>query len=131
MVPPADATNTRILIVDDQKANVRLLEHTLRRAGFEGVQSTMEPREVADLHHEHRFQLILLDLQMPEMNGIEVLEGLQEIRESNPVTILVISADPRQMEAAVAAGADGFLEKPFRLPDVVDRVKLMLGTGGQ
>ena len=119
----------RILIVDDQKSNVRLLEHTLQGAGYESVRSTMEPREVADLHREHRFQLILLDLQMPEMNGLQVLEVLKGVREENPVTILVISAEPSQRAAALAAGADDFLEKPFRLPDVVERVKAMLGAG--
>ena len=133
MVPIPEPTRARILIVDDQKSNVRLLEHTLLRAGFEEVRSTMEPREVAALHLEHRFHIILLDLQMPEMNGIEVLERLQEIRETHPVTVLVISAEPRQKAAAEAAGADGFMEKPFRLPDVVARVKGMLegaGSGG-
>jgi CheY-like chemotaxis protein len=122
-----DFSAAKILIVDDQPANVRLLEFTLRRAGLEAVSSTMEPREVAALHREHRFQLILLDLQMPEMNGHEVLQELQEIRQTHPVKILVISADPRQAAAALTEGADGFLEKPFRLPDVVERVTLMLG----
>ena len=64
------------------------------------------------------------------MSGIlEVLEGLATVRESDRVQILVISAEPRQREAALAAGADGFLEKPFRLPDVIERVKMMVGAG--
>jgi len=118
----------RILIVDDQLTNVRLLEHTLRRAGYEEVSSTLEPRNVAALHAEHRYDLILLDLQMPEMNGFEVMAGLQAIRAENPVAILVLSADLTQVKEALAQGADSFLGKPFRLPDVVDRVELMLKT---
>ena len=116
----------KILIVDDQKSNIRLLEQTLKRAGYADVISTTEPRTVAALHQEHHFDLMLLDLQMPELNGFEVMDQLQEARRANPVSILVLSADSTQMPAVFEAGADSFLGKPFRLPDVVERVQLML-----
>jgi DNA-binding response OmpR family regulator len=121
-------SNPRILIVDDQPSNVRLLEHTLRRAGFAEVMSTTEPREVSELHRQHRYDLILLDLQMPSMNGFQVMAGLQEIKSAHPVSILVLSADGTQTAAALSEGADSFLGKPFRLPEVVERVQLMLKT---
>ena len=89
---------------------------------------TLDPDAVAALHLQHRYDLILLDLQMPAMSGLEVLEKLQAIRETHPVAILVISADPSQTSAALKAGADGFLDKPFRLPEVVERVQGMLKT---
>ena len=120
----------KILIVDDQKSNVALLEHTLRRAGFEEVMSTLEPRDVAALHKEHRYDLILLDLQMPVMNGFEVMAQLQEVKAANPVAILVLSADGSQTAAVLHEGADSFMGKPFRLPEVVERVQLMLKTAG-
>jgi CheY-like chemotaxis protein len=126
MPPAIETSGPRILIVDDQRSNVRLLEQTLRRAGYEEVMSTMEPREVASLHMQHRYDLILLDLQMPEMNGFQVMEKLQEIRETHNVSILVLSADSTQMATALEEGGDSFLGKPFRLPDVVERVQLML-----
>ena len=110
---------------------MRLLEQTLRRAGYTEVMSTIDPREVAALHLQHRFDVILLDLQMPDMNGFEVMESLREIRQVHPVAVLVISADPAQMAAALGAGADRFLSKPFRLPDVVERVHLMLNGAGE
>lgn len=116
----------KILIVDDQPSNVRLLEHTLRRAGFVEVMSTTEPREVSGLHREHCYDLILLDLQMPAMSGFEVMAGLHEIKSAHPVSILVLSADATQDKAALTEGADSFMGKPFRLPDVVERVQLML-----
>lgn len=126
---PTETTGPRILIVDDQKSNVRLLEHTLRRAGYGAVTATLESSEVAALHLQHDYDLILLDLQMPEMSGIEVLGRLKAIREAHPVAILVISADATQRPAALEAGADDFMGKPFRLPDVVERVQVMLKTG--
>ena len=132
-MPPSTEHATadpRILIVDDQRCNVRLLEQTLRRAGYVDVMSTTEPREVVPLHLQHRYDLILLDLQMPEMNGFEVTKELREIRISHPVAILVISADAGQAATALEAGADSFLGKPFRLPEVVARVQLMLQSSG-
>jgi CheY-like chemotaxis protein len=126
MPPPIEAGSPRILIVDDQTSNVRLLEHTLRRAGYLEVSSTVEPRDVAAMHREHHYDLILLDLQMPEMNGLQVMAELQEVRASNPVSILVLSADATQTKAALQEGADSFMGKPFRLPDVVERVQSML-----
>ena len=126
MLPATEASRPRLLIVDDLKSNIRLLEHTLRRAGYAEVNSTMDPAEVAALHLKHDYDLILLDLQMPHVDGFEVLGQLQKIKEAHPVAILVISADAAQNEAALAAGADGFMGKPFRLPEVVERVQVML-----
>ncbi|HEX6159612.1 MAG TPA: response regulator [Thermoanaerobaculia bacterium] len=129
MPPPSDTPGPRILIVDDLKSNLRLLEQTLRRAAYVEVMSTLDPCEVAALHLQHRYDLILLDLQMPEMNGFEVMAKLREVRAENPVAILVLSADPAQKRAALDAGADSFMGKPFRLPEVVERVQSILGTG--
>jgi DNA-binding response OmpR family regulator len=90
--------------------------------------STTEPRDVSELHRQHRYDLILLDLQMPAMNGFQVMAGLQEIKSAHPVSILVLSADRTQNETALTEGADSFLGKPFRLPEIVERVQLMLKT---
>ena len=130
MPPPTEPAGARILIVDDQSSNVRLLEHTLRRAGYVEVMSTTDPCTVTALHLQHRYDLILLDLQMPEMDGFAVLGELGKIRPMNPVAVLVISAGSRDMPAALKSGGDSFLAKPFRLPDVVERVAQMLKDAG-
>ena len=130
MPQTSEAGSPRILIVDDQQSNIRLLEHTLRRAGFVEVSSTVEPRDVAAMHLEHHYDLILLDLQMPEMTGLQVMAQLQEVRASNPVSILVLSADATQTKTALEEGADSFMGKPFRLPEVVERVQSMLKLQG-
>jgi DNA-binding response OmpR family regulator len=126
MPPSTDAAAPKILIVDDQTSNVRLLEHTLRRGGYEDVASTTDPRTVGPMHAEHRYDLILLDLQMPEMSGFEVMHLLRAMKDGSRVAILVISADPSHMLAALEAGGSSFLSKPFKLQDVLERVKGML-----
>jgi DNA-binding response OmpR family regulator len=127
MPQSTDDFGAAILIVDDQDSNVRLLEHVLRRAGYVAVTSTTDPRAVCALHREYRYDLILLDLQMPRMNGFDVLSGLLEIEGEDRVRILVLSADPAQMVHALEAGATSFLSKPFDLAEVLLRVGLMLG----
>lgn len=126
MLGSTDVFGARILIVDDQESNVRLLEFTLRRGGYVAVASTTNPFEVCALHRQNRYDLILLDLQMPGMNGFEVLEGL---KNEETVSVLVLSADPAQMVQALAAGAKGFLSKPFVLTEVLARVHLILSPG--
>jgi CheY-like chemotaxis protein len=118
-----DAFRARILIVDDQESNVRLLEYVLRRGGYGAVASTTEPLDVCALHRQNHYDLIMLDLRMPCMNGFEVMEAL---RNEESVAVLVLSADPAQMARALEAGARGFLSKPFVLAEVLLRVHQML-----
>jgi CheY-like chemotaxis protein len=123
-------SSARILIVDDQASNVRLLEFTLRRGGYGDVASTSDPTQVEALHLEHHYELILLDLQMPVMSGFDVMKVLRAGADAPHVCILVISADPALMVPALEGGADAFLSKPYRLPDVLDRVSALLAKQG-
>jgi CheY-like chemotaxis protein len=120
----------RILIVDDQESNVRLLEYTLRRGGFASITSTTDPRAAAALHRDHHYDLILLDLVMPGMDGFQVMEALAEIEEDGELPVLVMSADPRHQARAMQAGARDFISKPFVLSEVVTRVSSLLEKQG-
>ena len=86
MINKPDTLNAKILIVDDQEANVRLLEQMLSDAGYKNITSTMEPREVSDLYRQNRYDLILLDLYMPGMDGFQVLEALKQIEREGYVS---------------------------------------------
>jgi len=121
-----DIRNARILIVDDQAANVSLLERMLAGAGYTSVASTMDPREVCGLHQRNRYDLILLDLQMPGMDGFQVMECLDEIESDGYLPVLVITAQPGHKLRALQAGAKDFVSKPFDLPEVLMRVHNML-----
>ncbi len=126
MVSLADILNARILVVDDQAVNVRLLEGMLRIAGYTRVESTTDPTLVCELHRKNRYALILLDLQMPGMDGFEVMEGLKEIEDDGYLPVLVITAQPAHKLRALEAGAKDFVNKPFDLAELRARVHNIL-----
>jgi PAS domain S-box-containing protein len=126
MVAESDILNAGILIVDDQEANVSLLEELLRETGYARVASTMNPHEVCALHRKNRYDLILLDLQMPGMDGFQVMEGLKTNDGDGYLPVLVITAQPGHKLRALQAGARDFISKPFDLVEVKTRIHNML-----
>ncbi|OGA22303.1 MAG: histidine kinase [Betaproteobacteria bacterium RIFCSPLOWO2_02_FULL_67_26] len=126
MVSAPDILNASILIVDDQEVNVSLLEQMLREAGYACVASTTNPHEVCALHRKNRYDLILLDLQMPGMDGFQVIEGLKTNAADGYLPVLVITAQPGHKLRALQAGAKDFISKPFDLVEVRTRIHNML-----
>jgi len=116
----------KILIVDDQEGNVRLLEKMLRGAGYDCVSSTKDPTQVCDLYFANRYDLILLDINMPVMNGFQVMEGLRDVEMDGYLPVLVVTAQPDQKLLALKAGAKDFVSKPFDLAEVLLRVYNLL-----
>jgi PAS domain S-box-containing protein len=125
-VAESDILNAGILIVDDQEDNVSLLEEMLREAGYACVASTMKPQEVCALHRKNRYDLILLDLQMPGMDGFQVIEALKTNDADGYLPVLVITAQPGHKLRALQAGAKDFISKPFDLVEVKTRIHNML-----
>ncbi|MDD5335840.1 MAG: EAL domain-containing protein [Rhodoferax sp.] len=121
-----DILDARILIVDDQQANVQLLEQLLQEVGYRQVSSTLDPQAVCPLHRANRYDLILLDLQMPGMDGFEVMAGLKEIESDGYAPILAITAQPDHKLRALASGARDFVAKPFDLLEVKTRIHNLL-----
>lgn len=126
MLTPGDMLNAKLLIVDDQAANVRLLEQTLGQAGYTCVSSTMDPQQVCELHRRNQYDLILLDLLMPGMDGFAVMEQLKAVETGGYLSVLVITAQPGHKLRALQAGAKDFVSKPFDLVEVKTRIHNML-----
>ena len=126
MINASDILKAKLLIVDDQAANVLLLERLLRGAGYLSITSTQNPHEVCELHRKNHYDLILLDLQMPDLNGFQVMEGLKEIETEGYLPVLVITAQPDEKLRALKAGAKDFVSKPFDLAEVLARVQNLL-----
>ena len=125
-VSASEFLNANILIVDDQAANVQLLERALDESGYLRVSSTMQPTEVGALHAKNDYDLILLDLKMPGMDGFQVMEALMNIRPADYLPVIVLTAEPAHKLRALQAGAKDFISKPFDLIEVKTRIRNML-----
>jgi CheY-like chemotaxis protein len=123
---PSDILSASILIVDDQKANVQLLEQLLGEAGYGRVSSTMNSRKVCALHRENDYDLILLDLQMPGMDGFQVMAGLNANESETYLPVIVFTAQQGHKVRALQCGAKDFICKPFDLIEVKTRIHNML-----
>lgn len=125
-IAESEILSASLLIVDDQAANITLLEQMLHDAGYTGVTSTRNPDEVCALHRKHHYDLILLDLQMPGMDGFQVMEGLKTNAADGYLPVLVITAQPGHKLRALQAGARDFITKPFEIVEARTRIYNML-----
>ncbi|HEY8011652.1 MAG TPA: response regulator [Rudaea sp.] len=121
-----DILAANILIVDDQNANVQLLQRLLTEAGYTQITSTMNPTEVCALHRRNGYDLILLDLQMPGMDGFSVMDGLKTNDNEGYLPVIVLTAQPGHKLRALQSGAKDFISKPFDLIEVKTRIHNML-----
>ena len=126
MIQLAEILCARILIVDDQETNVQLLEQMLQGAGYTNVSSTRLPEAVCAMHRANAYDLILLDLQMPVMDGFQVMEGLKTNATDDYLPVIVLTAQPGHKLRALRAGAKDFVSKPFDLVEVEMRIHNML-----
>jgi CheY-like chemotaxis protein len=118
--------HSRILVVDDQAAHVHLPERLLQDTGYVNVSSTMDPRTVGALHRERPYDLILLDLQMPGLDGFGVMAELAAQTGSTCLPVIVLTAQPVHKLRALQAGARDFINKPFETVEVQVRIHHML-----
>ena len=121
-----DIFSAHILVVDDQAVNVELLAQLLEGAGYSQVSTTMNPHEVCALHAQNHYDLILLDLKMPGMDGFQVMEGLALNKNDRYLPVIVLTAEPAHKIRALKAGAKDFISKPFDLLEVKTRIYNML-----
>jgi len=127
---PRTFKNARILIIDDERPNVDLLRRLLTRAGFHRLEATNDPREATALYIRFRPDLILLDLHMPHLDGLSVMDKLNEIVEASYLPILMLTGDisPEARREALARGAKDFVNKPFDNDEVLLRISTLLET---
>jgi putative two-component system response regulator len=120
----------RIMIVDDEAANVEVLQRLLERSGFTRIESTCDPRDAAALYVKLRPDLILLDLHMPHMDGLAVMDQLNEVAEASYLPILMLTGDmaPEARRQALSRGAKDFVNKPFNRDEVLLRIRTLLET---
>ena len=117
-----------ILIVDDEPANVKLLEKVLQRKGYQNIQSTSDPRDVEALCNKTDFDAFLLDIRMPHLDGYAIMEQLSSRFKNDylPVLVLTAQTDMETRLKALKAGAKDFLTKPFDQLEALTRIHNLL-----
>lgn len=128
MLEPEEFLKSKILIVDDQPSNVMLLEQILAQEGYTNVISTQQPKDVQNIYLKEKPDLVLLDLNMPELDGFGVMNQLQEVETDSYIPVLVLTAvdHPAVRQRALTAGARDFLSKPFDVSEVICRIRNLL-----
>lgn len=118
----------RILILDDEELNINLLERLLKQAGYKNILGSTDPTLATTLYSQYKPDLVLLDLNMPIMDGFEILRRLQDIEIDSyiPVMVLSANADDESRLKALDLGAMDFLNKPFNKLEVLSRIRNML-----
>ena len=128
-MPEMRYVDARILIVDDEDANLRTLSRILRAAGYHAITTTADPTRVPELHRECDPDLVLLDLHMEALDGMAVLEQLRALTAPAgyvPVLMLTGDSSPDARRRALAAGATDFVTKPFEMDEVLLRIHNLL-----
>jgi len=131
MQPFEHLAPARILIVDDQPSQIEVLVRTLERQGYGNLRSTTDPRQALRLFTEFQPDLILLDLLMPQLDGVAVIELIRPhipVDTYLPILVLTADSEPEAVRRALAAGAKDFLTKPFDLTEVLLRIRNLLET---
>lgn len=128
MIPDPVRESARILIVDDEPANLKLLEKMLAGQGYEHLVSIRDPREVLNRYREARTDLILLDINMPYLDGYQVMAQLSALNDPllPPIIILTAQHGKDFLLRALAGGARDFVTKPFDRNELLMRVRNLL-----
>lgn len=124
----AKYANEKILIIDDDVISNILLENILNNYGFNQIKSINDPRLVSEVFLQYQPDLILLDLEMPHMNGYDVFKKLQRInkKEFLPVIMITMHNDKTNKNRALSLGIQYFIEKPFDKVEILTKIQNIL-----
>ncbi|GEM44973.1 response regulator [Deinococcus cellulosilyticus] len=121
------ASNPKILVIDDQNVNLILIEKALRSGEYHNIVTTSSPEDGLSRIIHDKPDLVLLDLIMPRLNGIEILEQLKSLSQHLPPILIVTSENSENMQQkALEAGARQVIKKPFQRAELLDSVRQWL-----
>jgi len=126
--PEATHENARILIIDDEEGNIRVLDRVLKKGGFKNIRSVTDSRNAIGTYAEFNPDILILDLKMPHVDGFEIMDQLKSLQPDDYLSILVLTAqrDHATRIRALDSGAKDFLDKPFELTETLTRIRNMV-----
>lgn len=128
MISDRDLLNARILIIDDNPGSVDLLDTLISSSGYTSVLAINDPRDAKEIYQAYGPDLVLLDINMPYLDGFQVMQQFKQIEQDSYIPVLVLTAqhDNKTRIRALEAGAQDFLTKPFNKTETLTRIKNML-----
>ena len=120
--------NKRIMIIDDQAFNLKVLDKMLRAEGYTNLELIPDSRDTIDLYKKKRPDLIMLDLNMPHLDGYQIMEELKKIDGNNtpPIVVLTAQSSKEHKRKAEALGAKEFITKPLDLRALTVKIEALL-----
>ena len=120
-------TNKKVLIVDDEEHIRELIKFNLKKEGYD-TEVAVNGTEALKLIREIKFDLILLDLMLPEIDGLEVCKEIRRIEETSDIPVMMITAKGEEFDKVLGLelGADDYITKPFSIRELMARVKALL-----
>jgi len=128
VVTPEKILNANILIVEDDRSSSRLIKGILDDAGFTAIKSLPDARKIVEVYKQYQPDLLILDLNLPGIDGFEAMKRLQSLDPDDYLPVLVISGETEDHVhlRALAAGAKDFLSKPYERPKVLLRARNLI-----
>ena len=126
MIDATAILSARILVVDDEPDAARTLVEALTVHGYGAVTGTTDPHAVRGLHRANDYDLILLDMHMPGMDGFQVMEGLKDYERDGYLPVLALTGEDGHRIRALKCGAKDFLRKPVDVDELLLRVRNMV-----
>jgi putative two-component system response regulator len=125
LVTADELLTSKVMIVDDEEVNVRVVRKQLQRLGYRNLSSMTDPAEVISELHRQQPDVVLLDVMMPEVSGFEILEAMQADNSLRAIPVLILTAmsDRKTRLSALELGANDFLEKPIDQAELAPRVR--------
>ena len=126
---PDSREKIQILVVDDNQPARQLIKSTLAIAGYTAITEAVDGAKALEQLHRHPFDLIICDWDMPGTSGIDVLQALRADEKLGKTPFLMVTANQQRefVEAAIAAGVNDYVTKPYRLNTLNDKVVRLLG----
>jgi len=121
--------NLRVLVVDDSTTMIRIISNTLKRLGITNIEKAEDGMEGLRIFNNKEIDLVLSDINMPKMNGMEMLKEIRKINQDVPVVMITTEAGKVEVIAALKAGANNYITKPFTPQVLKEKLSVILGIG--
>ena len=102
-----------VLVVDDSKTMIRIISNTLRRIGIENIHQGLDGLEGLELFKKNKFDIVMTDWNMPNMNGLELVQAIRKLDTEVPIIMVTTEGGKREVIKALKAGVNSYLIKPF------------------